>query len=157
MLKVLRIRSQDSMTRTASRPTLDAILKTVTPAEMAAYFARRAKINPGMVWDGMLKPMLQALDKKTRDDLMGEITNYGNELATSMSIAETAASGLIFGGQNDEETNPDGSIGEGKPNQTQDNIGCNSKGGKTMRSWRDKNTSAIDAINNANAKFWNKG
>ena len=155
MPKVVRIQSFDSMTHAASRKTVDTILSNVTDAELAAYMASRAKMNPGKLWDGYFKPLLQAMDKKARDEVMGEMTNYGNELAQSKAISETAASGLIFGGQNDDGEEVEAQqIIEGNP--TQDNIGCNSRGGGQLRKWRDQNSNAVAAMQKANAEFWKR-
>lgn len=140
----------------------DAVLAPATPDELVSYMASRAKLDPGKIWDGYFKPLLEAMDKATRDKVLANLDDdYGNELGTSKAEEETEAKGLTFGGENqdekeDEETNPDGSIGKGKPNSTEDNIGCNSKGGRVLRGWRDKDSSAIDAINKANEAFWKK-
>jgi hypothetical protein len=147
MSDVTKIRSFDSMMmHTASRKTIDTILNNVTDAELAAYMAGRAKMNPGKVWDGYLKPLLQAMDKATRDEVMGEMTNYGNELAQSKAVGETAASGLIFGGENDDE----------KEDEEKKDITGHKVGDGTMRGWRDQTSSAIDAMQKANDKLWKR-
>jgi hypothetical protein len=83
--------------------TLDTILTTATDAELAAYMTARAKLNPGKVWDGYFKPMLEAMDMRTRDEVLSNLTDYGNELSKSKSIGETQAGGLQFGGENHDE------------------------------------------------------
>jgi hypothetical protein len=150
-MTVLKVRSFDSLTRRASNQTLDTILTAATDAELAAYMTARAKMNPGMVWDGYFKPMLAALDKATRDEVMGEMTNYGNELAQSKSIGETEASGLIFGGENDDEEEVEAqrlieSNGATGPTRT----------GDAMRKWRGQDHDRIADMQKANEKYWKK-
>ena len=53
----------------------DTVLSTTTPEEIAEYFAGRAKLDPGTVWDGVFKPMLEAMDEESRAELLGEIEN----------------------------------------------------------------------------------
>jgi hypothetical protein len=148
---MLKVRSFDSLTRQASRQTLDTILTAATDEELAAYMTARAKMNPGKVWDGYFKPMLEAMDKATRDEVMSNMANYGNQLATSEAVGETEASGLTFGGENsngkeDEEKNPDGSTGKGKSHPT----------GDAMRQWRGQDRDRIANMQKANESFWKK-
>jgi hypothetical protein len=152
VLKARNVRHFDTV-RSSVRFS-DAILNNVSEEEMAKYFAGRAKLNPGKVWDGVLKPLLQSLDKKTRDQILKNLDDdYGNELATSKAEGENEPLGLQFGGENQDEEEVEGqAIVEGTG--TQDNIACNSKGGRKLRSWRDANASAIDAVQKANADFW---
>ena len=140
-MTVLKVRSFDSLTRRASNQTLDTILTAATDEELAAYMTTRAKMNPGQVWDGYFKPMLEAMDKATRDEVLSNMTNYGNELATSKSIGETEASGLIFGGENDEA---------GKTDITGHKVG------DAMRKWRGQDHDRIADVQKANETFWKK-
>ena len=159
-MKLLSVHMRDSLTNTASKKTIDAILNNVTDQELAVYFANRAKMNPGMVWDGVVKPMLQAMDKKTRDEVKGEITNYGNELATSKAIAETAASGLIFGGENEDDEEVEGqAIVEG----SNEGWTIDAINNANRKHWKQKRSVPLkggvftpDAINRANTTFWKK-
>ncbi|HEY2781983.1 MAG TPA: hypothetical protein VGI90_14465 [Steroidobacteraceae bacterium] len=127
---------------------MDTILNNVTDAELAAYFVSRAKMNPGMVWDGYMKPMLQAMDRKTRDEVLAACGNYGGEMETSKSIGNNEPLGLQFGGQNDEGEEVEGqAIVEGeKP-----------KVGDAMRKWRGQDHSNIADMQKANEQFWKKG
>jgi hypothetical protein len=141
MSNVVRVKSFDSLTRHASRQTLDTILTAATDEELAKYMAGRAKMNPGKVWDGYFKPMLEAMDKVARDEVLSNLSDYESDTETK---------GLTFGGENDdekeEEKNPDGSIGKGKPHST----------GDAMRKWRGQDHNRIAAMQEANAKFWEK-
>jgi hypothetical protein len=149
--EMLKVRGFDSLTRRASQQTLDTVLTAATDEELAAYMAGRAKMNPGKVWDGYFKPMLEAMDKVIRDEVMSNMANYGNQLATSEAVGETEASGLTFGGENsdekeDEEKNPDGSTGKGKSHPT----------GDAMRQWRGRDHDRIANMQKANESFWKK-
>jgi hypothetical protein len=153
-MTVVKVRSFDSMTRRASNQTLDTILTVATDAELAAYMTARAKMNPGLVWDGIFRPMLESMDKAARDEVMGEITSYGNEMATSKSIGETAASGLIFGGQNDENEVEGQKIVEGNEAGKTDITGH--KVGDAMRKWRGHDHDRIADVQKANEAFWKR-
>jgi hypothetical protein len=87
----------DSMTRHLSRGTIDTVLSVATEAELDEYFGGRAKLDPGKVWDGIFKPVLDALDRATRDEVLGNIERYGNELASSEASPGPAGS-LAFHG-----------------------------------------------------------
>jgi hypothetical protein len=85
------------MTRRLSRGTIDTVLSVATEAELAEYFGGRAKLDPGRVWSGIFRPVLDALDRKTRDEVLGNIERYGNELASSEASPGPAGS-LAFHG-----------------------------------------------------------
>jgi len=79
--KIISVRNFDSMTRpssrtTSARSTLDTLLSTATAEELGKYFAGRAKLNAGKVWDGYFKPMLDALDRATRDEVLSSLEDY---------------------------------------------------------------------------------
>jgi hypothetical protein len=154
MSKVMRIQSFDSLTHRVSRQTLDTLLSAATDEELAAYMAGRAKMNPGRVWDGFFKAALNAMDKATRDKILSSLDEYGNELATSEGEEETEEKGLTFGdNKEDEEEGRKGPSGE---SFTKDNIACNSKGGRTLRAWRDNSSDVVADMNKANAAFWKR-
>jgi hypothetical protein len=58
----------------------DVVLTVPTEAELAAYFSGRTKVDLGKVWDGLIKPMLDNLDRKTRDEVLAK---YAGTLASS--------------------------------------------------------------------------
>jgi hypothetical protein len=143
--EMLKVRSNDSMTRSASRQTLDTILTAATDEELAAYMTARAKMNPGLVWDGYFKPMLEAIDKVTRDEVLSNMAEYGNELGNSKAESETETTGLTFGGENDDE----------KEDEEKRDI-TGHKVGDAMRAWRGQDHERIAAVQKANEAFWKK-
>jgi hypothetical protein len=144
---MLKVRSFDSLTRHASNQTLDTILTAATDEELAKYMAGRAKMNPGMVWDGYLKPMLEAMDKATRDEVLSNMAEYQPSIeAGSMEEGPNESLASTGDEKEDEEKNPNGSIGKGKPHST----------GDAMRKWRGQDHERIEAMTKANELFWKK-
>lgn len=142
---MLKVRSFDSLTRHASNQTLDTILTAATDEELAAYMTARAKMNPGRVWDGYFKPMLEAIDKATRDEVLSNMAEYGNELGNSKAESETETTGLTFGGENEDE----------KEDEEKRDI-TGHKVGDAMRKWRGQDHDRISNMQKANEAFWKK-
>jgi hypothetical protein len=126
-MKTIRVRTFDSMTRGGSRKTLDTLLDVPTDAEMAKYFAARAKADLGRVWDGVFKPMLEAMDQATRNEVLTNVKNY--ELSLQSGSMEIGPAGSLT--------------------STRDNMAKAS-----LRQWRDATTTLIDDINERNRKFY---
>jgi hypothetical protein len=64
--------------------TRDTVLSPVTSQELVSYFNGRAKLDPGKVWDGVFKPVLEAMDEESREELLGEIENYSSGMESTM-------------------------------------------------------------------------
>jgi hypothetical protein len=134
----MRLQMLDSMTRFLSK---DTVLNNATEGELAQYFGGRAKLDPGKVWDGFLKPMLNAMDSKTRDELATRMEAYSNEIASS--TMHIGPSGALVADEDDPEKKPDGKGGT----NTND-------GPTTLRGWRDATRNQVEDINEVNRKFW---
>jgi hypothetical protein len=102
-------------------------LDVVTDAEAAAYFARRAKADLGRTWTGIFKPMLDAMDRSTRDEVLANIEN----------CQPSASSGAM-------EPGPAGSLAS-----TRDSVA-----NASLRQWRDATGQLCDDINEQARKFW---
>src|ERR1700733_7086794 len=102
----MRLQMKDSLTRQVSAKMMDTVLSVATDEELAKYMAGRAKMNPGKIWDGYFKPMLTAMDKATRDKILKQFDDYGNELGKSKAEGETEAIGLQFVGEKQDEEQP---------------------------------------------------
>jgi len=126
--------------RRLSRRTLDTLLSAVTEAEMAEYLAGQAKMDPGRVWDGYFKPMLDAMDSSTRDKLLRKLSDYGSSMETGSMRPGPNASLASVGDEplGNARTN-DGSLAR-----------C------TLRQWRDANGKVCDTINEQNRKVYGK-
>ena len=139
-----KMRTFDSMVRSASRKTLDTLLDVVTDAELAAYMAGRAKMNPGKIWDGYFKPMLEAMDKATRDEVLSNMANY--QPSTEAGEMELGPSGSLASTgdvKEDEEEKPEN---KREPSRT----------GDAMRKWRGRDHERIAAMQRANEEHWKK-
>src|ERR1700686_567417 len=58
------------------KTTIDTVLNAATEAELAEYFAGRAKMDSGRVWDGIFRPMLDSMDPATRDEVLKNLSAY---------------------------------------------------------------------------------
>ena len=125
-MKTVSVRTCDSMTRRLSRRVMDTLLSAVTPEEMDEYWRNRARVDPGMIWDGHLKPMIDAMDPSSRDELLGKLSDYGSAMGSSTLRPSTNLSLA--------------SIGD--------------SGGAQLRRERDLNGRVCVDINEANRKFW---
>src|SRR5580658_10229264 len=56
--------------------TRDALLTVATKEELAAYFANRAKTDLGQIWDGSLRPLLDAMPADERDAMIKKLQAY---------------------------------------------------------------------------------
>jgi hypothetical protein len=128
-MKTIKVRTFDSMTRGTSRKMRDTLIDVPTDAEMTKYFASRAKADLGLVWDGMFKPMLDAMDSLTRDEFLANIKNY------QLSLQSGAM-----------EPGPAGSM-----TSTRDSVA-----NASLRQWRDSTGRLCDDINERNRKFWDQ-
>jgi hypothetical protein len=140
---MLKVRSFDSLTHHASNKTLDTILTAATDEELAAYMTARAKLNPGKVWDGYFKPMLEAMDKATRDEVLSNMAEFQPSIEAG-SMEEGPSGSLASTGdeKEDEEKRKD--------------MGSTSKVGDAMRAWRGQDHDRIAAVQKANESFWKK-
>jgi hypothetical protein len=161
----MRLQMMDSLTRRVSSKALDTILSVATDEELAKYMAGRAQMNPGKIWDGYFKPMLNALDKATRDKILKQFDDYGNELGKSKAESETEAKGLAFGGENqdDEEGQPQNQLEEQveddeERRQMEGNGSTSprSKVGDEMRRWRGQDHDRIVDMQRQNQEFWKR-
>jgi hypothetical protein len=140
-----KVRVNDSMTRSASRQTLDTVLTAATDEELAAYMAGRAKLNPGKVWDGYFKSALDAMDKATRDEVLSNLANYEPSVESG-EMEEGPAGSLSSTGDDEEEEKKRKDTGNG----------ATSKVGDAMRKWRGQDHDRIAAMQKANSDFWKK-
>jgi hypothetical protein len=138
---MLNVRSFDSLTRYASNQTLDTILTAATDEELAAYMTARAKLNPGKVWDGYLKPMLEAMDKATRDEVLSNMAEY--ELSSEPGEMEAGPSGSLATTSDEKEDKEKKDI-------------TGHKVGDAMRKWRGQDHDRIANMQKANEAFWKK-
>jgi hypothetical protein len=125
-MKTVSARTFDSMTRPLSRRMVDTLLSCVTPEEMNKYWEDRSRVDPGKIWDGHFRPMLDAMDPEDREQLIQEVTNYGSSMGSG-TLRPGPALSLA-------------SIGD--------------SGGAQLRRERDLNGRVCDDINEANRKFW---
>ena len=100
-MKMVSVRTFDSMTRRLSRGTIDTVLSVATEAELAEYFGGRAKLDPGRVWSGIFRPVLDALDRKTRDEVLGNIERYDDFEVLRFLAGSRALRSSQTGGAND--------------------------------------------------------
>jgi hypothetical protein len=124
------------MTRRLSRGTLDTVLNVASEAELAEYFAGRAKWDPGRVWDGFFKPMLDALDESEREEVLTNVSNY----------RPSSRSGAM-------ERGPAGSLAS-TSDKTRANTHDVFRGGRELRQWRDATSKVCEDINERNRKFY---
>lgn len=145
-LKLKNVRHHEVVrVSTTDAATADTLLRTATDEELATYFAGRAKMNPGKIWDGIWKPALQAMDKATRDKILKSLDDYGNELGKSKAEGETEVKGLTFGGENEDEEQPQNKLE--REVESKDS---------PMRQWRNQDFRRIDDIQKANESFWKR-
>ncbi len=121
-MKAVRVRMMDSMARHLSR---DTVLNVATEAELAKYFAGRAKVDFGKVWLGFFEPMLDQMEPVTREELREQVSAYQASM-TSGSMERGPAGSLANTG---DATN-------------------------SLRQWRDRIGRQCNDINKANRKFW---
>jgi hypothetical protein len=94
------IQTRDSMPRLRGR---DMLLTTpryaARPGESnEERTARMAATDPGRIWNGVLKPLLDAMDSRTRDEVLTNLAEYGNKLGSSEASPGPAGS-LTFTGR----------------------------------------------------------
>lgn len=136
----ISVRTFDSMTRRASRSTVDTILAAATEAELAEYFSGRAKLDPGRVWDGYFKPMLDAMDPRTRDEVLSNLSDYAPSMSSGAMRPGPAGSLASTGGD---------PLGKARSNTSDGSLARGS-----LRQWRDATAKVVDDINSRNREFY---
>jgi hypothetical protein len=104
-----RYATTDSLTR-VSHKGRDGLLTPPTPAEFAANIASVIKMtgfDPGKLFDGYFRPLLEAMDKRTRDEFLESVANYKPSNSSGEMEKGPAASVASTG---------DDPLGQGKPN-----------------------------------------
>jgi hypothetical protein len=131
---------------TTDAKTKDIVLTAATDAELATYMAGRAKLNPGRVWDGVFKAALNAMDRKTRDEVLANLEDY--EASIESGEMEEGPSGSLASTGDEKEDEEEKRKDAGN--------GATSRVGDAMRKWRGQDHDRIAAMNKANADFWKK-
>jgi len=153
-MSVLKLRSLDKFGNwglevqrqvpTTDAKTRDIVLTAATDAELAQYMAGRAKLNPGKVWDGVFKAALNAMDKKTRDEVLSNLEDY-EASSESGEMEEGPSESLASTGDEKEDEE-----------EKRKDIGNGARVGDAMRKWRGQDHDRIAAMQKANADFWKK-
>jgi hypothetical protein len=63
----------------------DTLLSVPTQQEWDEYFAKRAKLDDGMVWNGLLKPTLDAMEPEQRKKMFMRLDSYRRDAGLSAS------------------------------------------------------------------------
>jgi hypothetical protein len=126
---------------------MDTLLTAATPSELAQYFGERAKMDPGTVWDGILRPMLDALPAEVRDELLDKLETYH---APSGEFRTDEDGRLATTGASDPVTPDD--INASNAAFWEDRLrGTRDSGRRITRV-----AATPESINEANKRFWNE-
>jgi hypothetical protein len=126
---IRKIRTHDAPVHMSRARAIDTVLTAASDAELAAYFAGRAKPDLGKLWTGVFEPMLDALPAEVRDELIEKVERYK---APSEEFRVDGNGTLASKGTSDSVANA------------------------SLRQWRDSTGRQIEAINRAHEKFWNE-